>query len=488
VTSGWQAFCRTVAARGDHPALVQGDVTLSFGELGVLARQRAAALVARGVGPGDRVVLHLANGADAAALPAALWATGAVPVLAPGDLRPEALADIAARTGARGIVSDVADPCATAPVWHPAALTADALAGGVEAGGTGSIVFTSGSTGRPKGVVQRQSTLMDGAARVAQAVGFGAGDRLLCAVPWSHDYGWTQLLALYRLGVTLVLPATPGLALIPETIERHRPTVLGGVPSVYAGMTRGISDIARRDRSSVRLVMSTGSAMPARVWDDLGHLFAGARRCLNYGLTETFRSATLRPGDEEFAPGVVGSALPGSALCIVDADGVPLPQGAWGQIVHRGAGVFEGYWDDPDQTALRRRPDPVTGEGPAVFTGDRGMLDAAGRLTVGDRIDRVVKVMGLAASPLAVEAVLQGVPGVAAAAVVSRPHDILGAELHAVLVAEPGLETAQPSADAAAKAGLPLHERPRRYHMVAALPLTASGKVDLVALSRLIGG
>ena len=451
-----------------------GDVAVSFTALADRARRLARGLAAAGVGPGDRVVLHLPNGVDAAALPAALWALGAVPVLAPGDQRAEAVAGIAARVGARGVVSDRFG-------WRAADLDAD-FAGAVAGNDIGSVVFTSGSTGRPKGVVQRQATLLDGAARVAAAVGFTAEDRLLSAVPWSHDYGWTQLLAQYALGVTLVLPALPGVPGLPEAMERHRVTVFGGVPSVYAGLTRGVSDILRRDRSTVRLVMSTGSLMPPRVWDDLAALFPGARRVLNYGLTETFRSATLRPEDEALAPGVVGSALPGSALCVVDAAGRVLPAGQWGEVVHRGAGVFQGYWDDPAQTALRRRDDPVTGQGFAVFTGDMGRLDAAGRLTLGDRMDRVVKVMGLSASPLAIEQVLRAVPGVDAVAVVSRPHDTLGAELHGFVVG--GDIKAM---EAACRAALAPHERPRKLHPRDSLPLTAAGKVDLVELKREIG-
>lgn len=483
---GWQVFCQTVAMRGDHPALVMGGLTLSFAALGVLAREVAGGLLARGVQPGDRVVLHLANGPVAAALPAALWALGAVPVLAPSDLQTQALAGVAERVAARAVISDTMTTCTTAALWPAGGLRGAPIVGDRAAAGTGSIVFTSGSTGRPKGVVQLQSTLTDGAHRVAQAVGFGPADRLLTAVPWSHDYGWTQLLALYCLGLTVVLPTVTGLAGIPEAIERHRPTVLGGVPSVYAGLSRGISDIARRDRSSVRLVMSTGSLMPDRIWADLATLFPGARRCLNYGLTETFRSATLRAADEGLAPTIVGSAVPGSALCVVDEAGQPIPAGHWGEVVHRGAGVFERYWDDPAQTALRRRTDPVTGVGPAVFTGDRGMLDDQGRLTLGDRIDRMVKVMGLAASPLAIEQVLRSVPGVEAAAVVTRPHDIMGTELHAVVVLHDPSVLAR--AQQAVKDQLAPHERPRRFHVMETLPLTASGKVDLVALTRAIGG
>jgi acyl-CoA synthetase (AMP-forming)/AMP-acid ligase II len=159
------------------------------------------------------------------------------------------------------------------------------------------------------------------------------------------------------------------------------------------------------------------------------------------------------------------------------------PAGAWGEIVHRGAGVFECYWDDPAQTALRRRPDPVTGQGFAVFTGDRGRLDAEGRLTIGDRIDRMVKVMGLTASPAAIEAVLGAVPGVRAAVVVTRPHEIMGVELVAVLVAEPGSEAHASAAARRAAATLPPQERPRVWLEREALPLTPSGKVDLVRLA-----
>ena len=80
----------------------------------------------------------------------------------------------------------------------------------------GSVVFTSGSTGRPKGAVQAQTTLTGGAVRVAQAVGFGPQDRLLTAVPWSHDYGWTQVLAMYVLGLTLVLRVRRGWQVCPR--------------------------------------------------------------------------------------------------------------------------------------------------------------------------------------------------------------------------------------------------------------------------------
>lgn len=473
MTTGWQAFSAVAAARGAHPAVVIGEVGLSFAQLHDLALRQGGGLRVAGVQPGDRVVLHLTNGIASAALPLALWAIGAVPVFAPAEV---ALAEVASRVTAALVVSERPSGAGDMAVCLPEALLADPVMPVMQGDAIGSILFTSGSTGRPKGVVQRHETLLNGVDRVAAAVGFGAEDRLLCAVPFAHDYGWGQLLAMYRLGLTLVL-APPGLVGLPDAVERHRPTVIGGVPSVYAGLTRGVSDMARRDRSSVRLVMSTGSAMPKRVWQDLAVLFPAARRCLNYGLTETFRSATLRVEDEALAPAIVGSALPGTDLCVVDAAGKVLPAGAWGEVVHRGAGVFESYWNDPDQTALRRRLDPVTGQGFAVFTGDYGCLDAAGRLTIGDRIDRMVKVMGLSASPAAIEAALVAATGVEAVAVLSRPHDILGAELVAVVVGD--MKAAQNAA-----LTLAAQERPRVWLKRDALPLTASGKVDLQRLGR----
>ena len=98
-------------------------------------------------------------------------------------------------------------------------------------------------------------------------------------------------------------------------------------------------------------------------------------------------------------------------------------------------------------------------------------------------MDRVVKVMGLPAAPLAIEQVLRAVPGVEAAAVVSRPHEVLGAELHGFVVGGD-----LKALEAACRAGLAAHERPRKLHLRESLPLTGSGKVDLVALKREIGG
>ena len=95
---GWARFCQTVAARGDHPALLMGDLVVRFADLGRKARRVASALAAQGVRPGDRVILRMENGVDAMTLPAALWAVGAVPVLVPLDVQPGAVADIVART------------------------------------------------------------------------------------------------------------------------------------------------------------------------------------------------------------------------------------------------------------------------------------------------------------------------------------------------------------------------------------------------------
>ncbi len=207
----WKRRCRG--------ALLQGDLTHSFAELGALARTQGAALAKLGSGQGHRVILHLTNGPAAAALPAALWALGATPVRAPADLRPEVLDSIASRTSAHVVLGDSLVQSAATPAWHPATLTGhNAPLHGDSAGGISSIAFTSGYTSCPKGVVQLQSTLLNCATRVEAAIGFHAQDRLLCAVPFGHDYGWTQLLALYRPCLSLILPATPGLTLVPAAI------------------------------------------------------------------------------------------------------------------------------------------------------------------------------------------------------------------------------------------------------------------------------
>ncbi|MDP3768414.1 MAG: fatty acid--CoA ligase family protein, partial [Dehalococcoidia bacterium] len=252
---------------------------------------------------------------------------------------------------------------------------------------------------------------------------------------------------------------------------------------------RGISPIRDIDRSSIRLITNTGSKIPEPLFPDIADLFPDAAISLNYGLTETYRSATLPTALARQFPTSVGHAIPGVTLTIVREDGTPADPGEEGEIVHGGGGVFLGYWGLPEKTAEARRPDPAwRHEGVpapmAVFTGDLGVVDDNGLLYVSGRRDRQLKSMGVRVSPDEVESIIANLGLVAEIAIVSRPHEILGDMVIGVVVADGRTADPVQALQKAARATMSPFMRPMEWNVVDALPRTPSGKVDYPALKR----
>lgn len=492
-SQAWGRFEAVARARGEATALVHGEERLSFAGLRAAALGWAARL---DVSPGERVVVAAENGLAAAAALPGLWARGAIPVLVGADAPPSHLRHACALTNAALVLSDrprgdLAPPVMAidglpppgperAPVPQPGSAPA-------------SVVFTSGSSGPPKGVTQAAATLLWGADRVAGVLCYREGDSILCPVPFAFDYGWGQLLSCLFRGFCVVLPTPRGAFGLCEALARHRPTVLAGVPAVWGDLLAGLAPTRATDRSCVRLLTNTGARIPRPAWEALLDLFPDADVALNYGLTETYRSACLPPAEARSHPDSVGWALPGAALAVVRPDGTACAPEEEGEVVHRGAGAFMGYWGDAKATARALRPDPLWPHAAdlaaplAVFTGDLGRKDGDGRLYVHGRRDRQMKSMGVRVSPDEVEAALLAHGAAREVAVVSRPHDVVGD----LLVAAVALD----GAGADAEAGLRLLKRhvrgvlspymaPREWLVLDRLPRTANGKVDYPALTR----
>lgn len=491
----WAQFETVATSRGEAVAILQGERRTSFAELHEQATALAQGLAAQDLRVGARALICAANSADLLIWVAALWHRGAIPVLVHADAPSSHQAHFIATTTPQIIVTDRANDWPESSLRHhpqehaTLALTTPKAPNPRDGAEVGSVVFTSGSSGLPKGVMQAGATLIDGAARVGAALGYRADDRILCPVPFAFDYGWGQALSCLLQGQSLVLQARAGGFGLCEALALHAPTVLAGVPAVFADLTAGLAPIRETERGSLRLITNTGSKIPLRVFEMLCELFPKTEISLNYGLTETYRSATLPVALARAHPDAVGHALSGVDLLILDDNGQPASVGMQGEIVHRGAGVFLGYWDAPELTAAVLRPDPEGGPNPVVYTGDLGVVGPDGLLRVLGRRDRQMKSMGVRVSPDEIEAILQACGLVDDLGVVALPDEMLGHLITACVVPHPGVVDTKALLRALAiyaRDNMSQYMRPRRWEVFDALPRTRSAKVDYPALLRAV--
>ena len=491
-------FERTAQARPAHAALLRGGEAVSFAALQQQSLALADGLRQAGVQPGERVIVWTENSPETAALLLGCWARGAVPVLM-DHTEPRAHLENAIRR--------VAPVLLVHPGHLPPPAGADAvpmrpvqaLAGAPNARPAGaarlptdpaSIVFTSGSTGDPKGVTQSHGSLARGCLTVGRYLGLRAEDRLLCPIPWAFDYGYGQLLSTCLLGVTQVIPDAFNPFGICSAIAAHRPSVLAGLPSLFTYLFRGVSPLRSTDLSSIRVLTNTGGTIPGPVLAELFAAFPQAEVYLNYGLTESYRTAYLPPALARAHPTSIGAGIPGVDVVLLREDDTRCAVGEEGQIVHRGDYLFSGYWGDPEATARALRPDPLLPAGapprhPVLYTGDYGVIDERGLLYFRGRRDHQLKSMGVRVNAAEIEALIHASGLATELAVLGVPHDLLGHEIWCFAVPSSAGADGLRALRAWCHAQLSPYQQPRRFEGLAALPKTRTNKIDYPELRRL---
>ncbi|MGW2385110.1 long-chain-fatty-acid--CoA ligase [Streptomyces sp. NPDC001658] len=497
----------------DRTALVSGPERISYGALWLAARRRATVLRERGVGPGDRVALLLPNTPSFPMAYFGVLALGATVVPVNALLKAEEITYILRHSGARlllcaGSLLGEGEPAArradvplmtvdaeAGDTGRPGPDALDALAADAEPLGTpvsrapddiALILYTSGTTGRPKGVLLSHLNLVMNIDTTALSpFAMEADDVLLGCLPLFHTFG--QICGMgtcFRVGATLVLTPrfTPDEAL--DLMVRERCTVLMGVPTLYLGLL----EAAARDprRPPLTRAYSGGSALPVPVLQDIEATF-GCPVYEGYGLTEASPCVAYNQPAWPRRPGTVGRPVRGVEAEIARAGSedriVLLPPGEVGEIVVRGHNVMTGYLDDPEATAA------VLVDG-WLRTGDLGVKDAEGCLTIVDRKKDMIVRGGYNVYPREVEEVLARHRSVARVAVVGVPDARYGQEVCAVVVPRPG---AAPDAALAeeivdwSRRNMAAYKYPRRVEFAATLPLGPSGKVLKRELAALLG-
>jgi acyl-CoA synthetase (AMP-forming)/AMP-acid ligase II len=487
----------------DAEALVAGDVRLTFAQLQERASSFSRALLADGVAPGDRMAIWAPN-TDRWVV-AALGALSLGVVLVPVNTRfkgEEAL-HVLADTGASVLIVDdtfldagrlaMLDGVGPLPELRTVVRTdsdawelfldrgtavpageAQAAAAAVKPEDVSDIIFTSGTTGRPKGAMVTHGQSVRLFRDWATNVGLTAGDRMLVVSPFFHSFGYKAGIVACLVARATLLPVK--VLDVEETlgiVEREKATVVPGAPTLYTTFLESTS-LSLYDVSSVRLAVTGASVVPTelirRMRDELG--FASVLTA--YGLTECGGYATgCRPGDsDEVVSLTSGRAVDGVEVAVVAPGGDPLPAGEAGEVLVRGYNVMAGYWNDPEATAAA-----VDADG-WLHTGDVGVLDAAGNLSITDRLKDMYVVGGFNAYPAEVEQVLVRHDGVSEAAVIGVPDARLGEVGKAFVVARTGAAPTEDELVGWCKERLAGYKVPRSVVLVDSLPRNATGKVD----------
>lgn len=343
-----------------------------------------------------------------------------------------------------------------------------------------AILYTSGSTGRPKGVVLSHRNMVAGARSVAQYLQNSAEDRLLAVLPFSFDYGLSQLTTAFSVGASVALMDYLLPRDVIRAVARHRITGLAAVPPLW----NQIANLPwpNEARASLRYITNSGGAMPKATLQALREALPDTQPVLMYGLTEAFRSTWLPPEELDRRPDSMGRAIPNAEVMVVREDGSPCSPGEPGELVHRGTLVAMGYWNDAERTAERFRPAPGQEAGIplpeiAVWSGDTVKMDEDGYLYFIGRKDDMIKTSGYRVSPTEVEETLYASGLVNQAVALGIPHPTLGQAIVAVITPE-GNNVDSEAVLQHCRQKLPAFMVPQHVQIQSDLPRNPNGKID----------
>jgi amino acid adenylation domain-containing protein len=468
------------------PAVVAGDSTLTYAELGARADRLAAVLRAHGVGPESRVGVAVPRSADAiVAFLGVLKAGGAYVPLDP-DYPAERRSFMLADSGVVALVTvgevgPLVEP-GTLPVLTLGDLPepSPAEAPPATAGNCAYVIYTSGSTGTPKGVMVEHASvvsLVGNDSRLAVA----PGESVAHFAPTAFDASVFEIWgALCRGARVVVLPAAQtSVEELGRQLRESRPDWL----FLTTGLFHLLADFDLAALKSVGRLLTGGDVLnPDRIAAAAGTTTVYAA----YGPTETtvFTSLHGAAGDRRPDRVPIGRPLTGVRLHVLDETLAEVPPGEVGELYIGGRGVTRGYHDRPALTAERFLPDPhAEAPGGRLYrTGDRGRLLPDGEFEFHGRIDRQVKVRGFRIELGEIENVLLAAPDVAAAAVVAVPGADGDKRLAAYVAPRGAAELAVSELRAWTAGHLPAHAVPATFLVLDTLPLDANGKLDRKAL------
>jgi long-chain acyl-CoA synthetase len=332
--------------------------------------------------------------------------------------------------------------------------------------------YTGGTTGTPKGAMLSHANLH---ANTLQTRSWAPGiidgeEKFLAVLPLFHVFGMTGVMNVgLNIGAEIQLLPRFKVAEVLKAVDKSRPTVLMGVPTMFSALN-GSPETEKFDLSSLKFCISGGAPLPLEVKTTFEKI-AGCTLVEGYGLTEAAPVCTINPIGAHNKPGSAGLPIPGTVIEIVSLDDphLLLPPGEKGEICVTGPQVMQGYWmqEEESETAL---------EDGRLHTGDVGHIDEDGHVFISDRIKDLIITGGFNVYPRMVEEAVQRHPAVDDVAVCGVPSSHHGEIVKAFVVLRPGEKIKAADLRAFLKDRLASFEMPRRIQFIKVIPKNMLGK------------
>jgi len=447
----------------------------------------AATLRDRGLGRGDRVVVFMTNAPEVIACFLACWRRGAVIVPLAPQLTSREVGSVLQDCGPRLVFAstETAVVAAQAAAFCEMNLPIEILpAGGfgipsrhmaadgivdVAASEVALILYTSGTTGRSKGVLLTHDNLLSGCRMVHSVNREHEGARGLLVLPLSHIFGILMMNLGFLMGSTSIVLRRWETGAVLKALQAERIEQLSVVPTMLTYLLNAAA-LPAADLSRLDTVSCGGAVLP----DHLASVFAervGCRVIQGYGLSETGGVATGYGAREQYRPGSVGRAWPGTEIAILDSLGRALAPGVVGEVCVRGPQVMMGYLNRPEESAQ------ALSEG-WLRTGDIGQVDDQGDLRITDRKKDLIIKGGENISPHEIEAALGYHDAVDTVVVFGVPDPTFGERVVAAVVLRDGATTSMQNLLRHLDDRLMRFKFPADIVFVDGLPQTASGKIS----------
>jgi acyl-CoA synthetase (AMP-forming)/AMP-acid ligase II len=478
--------------RPKSAAFIFHEEVWTYERLAVEAESLARGLAARGVGPGDRVALHMMNRPEMIVAYYACVQLGAIAAPLRTAFKFAELAPILQRLkpslyiGETGLYDNVApvDASILAPnmrvvvngtfedhgvqPWESLfdAATSESLSVSPAAYKPAVLIITSGTTGQPKFVVHTLATLSESVDLVVRHWGLSDDDVMIEPLPMAHMSGLITLLSFVQFGVPFVLLEGFDADTVLDTIERHRCTWCLGFPAQYAALLE-CQRARPRDLASLRICLTGADACPIDLQQRVSSIF-GAPLYNIWGATEAVGSLTFG-----LQCGPVARIVKGVRTRLIDENGADVPHGEVGELLIRGANVFDGYWNDPQATEESLK-------GGWYHTGDVMRRGEGDELWFVSRKKDIIIRGGTNISPGEVEqALVASHPAVEEAAVVGIPDSVLGQRVFGfVKLAKRTTDTIVSEILRNVATRLASYKVPERLEILDELPRNALSKVD----------